>query len=284
MKQFSLKKIVISLAMMVLVMGTFVACGGNNPSGTYAIRVVTAGGMALEDVKIRVYTDETKSDLVAMETTDKSGLVSFESQGSVGDVIYLENVPTGYVVKEYYEIKSQDTQIVLEAQLLSEEEMDGVVFRLGDVFADMSVTAPDGTVYKISEILKEKKAVVLNFWYLNCAPCKIEFPYLQEAYTKYQDKIEVLAINPVDGTDAKITSFQSENNYTFPMMVGSGVWTEHINMSSFPTTLVIDRYGTVVYMHQGMFESAADFETLFEFFTADDYTQKTIRNLSELKK
>ena len=54
---------------MVLVMGTFVACGGNNPSGTYAIRVVTAGGMALEDVKIRVYTDETKSDLVAMETT-----------------------------------------------------------------------------------------------------------------------------------------------------------------------------------------------------------------------
>ena len=87
-------------------------------------------------------------------------------------------------------------------ELLSEDELDGVTFKRGDVFADMSVTTPDGITYKISELLKEKKAVVINFWYLNCGPCKMEFPYMQEAYEKYKDDIEILAVNPYDGTDA----------------------------------------------------------------------------------
>lgn len=283
MRQLSIKKIVLGIAAMVLVMGTFVACG-NNPSGTYAIRVVTAGGMALQEVEIKVYTDETKSDIVAAGRTDEKGLFSFESEGSVGHVIYLEEVPVGYEMQDSYKIKSQDTEIALESKLLSVDDIDGVSFRLGNVFADFSVTAPDGTVYKISEILKEKKAVVLNFWYIGCAPCKMEFPYLEEAYGKYKDDIEVLAINTVDGTNENITQFKEENQYTFPMMVGTEGWAEHINMASFPTTLIIDRYGTIGYFHHGMLMSASEFETLFEYFTAEDYVQSTVRNLNAIEK
>lgn len=283
MKHMTLKKIVLYIAAMVLVMGTFVACGNNNPSGTYTIHVVTEGGMAMEDIGIKVYTDTSKDDIVAVETTDKEGTVSFDTQGSMGDVIYLENVPTGYVVEETYEITSQETTIVLKAQLLSEENLGKVKFKLGSVFADMSVTASDGKTYKISELLKEKKAVVLNFWYLNCSPCKIEFPYMQESYETHQKDLEILALNPCDGTDATIEKFKSENNLTFPMAVADEDWATYMGLTAYPTTVVIDRYGTIGYIHTGMITSVEEFDTLFDFFTADDYKQSVIRKLSDIK-
>ena len=36
-----------------------------------------------------------------------------------------------------------------ELELLSEDELDGITFKRGDVFADMTVTTPDGKTYKI---------------------------------------------------------------------------------------------------------------------------------------
>lgn len=281
MKQTTMKKIMLCFLTMLLAIGGLTACN-TNPSGTYTIRVVTEGGMLLDEIGIRVYTDDTKEDIVVAGETD-DGVYAFESEGSVGNMIYLEDVPMGYVVKDSYEITAQDMEIVLESQLLSLEEADGLKFRLGNVFADFTVADPDGTKYTISEILKEKKAVVLNFWYMGCEPCKMEFPYLEVAYGKYKDDIEVLAINTVDGTNENITEFKKQNQYTFPMMVGTGEWSEHINMASFPTTIIIDRFGTVAYLHHGMLTSASEFEKLFEYFSADDYKQSTIRNLSDIK-
>lgn len=282
MKKLSMKKRVLGIAALLLLVGGLTACG-NNPSGTYVVHVVTESGKNLEEVEVKVYTDSSKEDIVAVGETDENGLFSFESQGSVGDVIYLENVPVGYEVAENYEIKLQDTEIALTAQLLSEDELEDVTFKLGDVFADMSVTTSEGKVYTVSELLKEKKAVVINFWYLNCSPCKMEFPYLQEAYENYKDDIEVIAVNPVDGTDETIAAFQEQMELTFPMAACDAKWEQYMNLTAYPTTVVVDRYGTIGLIHKGMATSADEFNKVFEFFTAEDYEQTTIRNISELE-
>lgn len=170
-----------------------------------------------------------------------------------------------------------------KSELLSEDELDGVTFKRGDVFADMSVTTPDGTTYKISELLKEKKAVVINFWYLNCGPCKTEFPYMQEAYEKYKDDIEILALNPYDGTDETVKEFQQQTGLTFPMAVCDAKWEQYMGLTAYPTTVVIDRYGIVSFKHTGMITETEEFNKLFEFFTADDYEQTVIRNISDIE-
>lgn len=210
MKQLTLKKIILSFVMMVLVMGTFVACG--NASGN-------------------------------------------------GD----------------------DTEKKDEIQLLSEDELDGVTFKRGDVFADMSVTTPEGKTYKISEILKEKKAVVLNFWYINCGPCQMEFPYMQDAYENYKEDIEILAVNPYDGTDETVAEFQKKFELTFPMAAIDEEWAQHMGLTAYPTTVVIDRYGIVSFVHTGMITEVEEFNKLFGFFTADDYEQTVIRNISDIE-
>lgn len=208
MKKLTLKKIILTFAMMVLVMGTFVACGSN-----------------------------------AGENTEKES----------------------------------------ELQLVPEEELEGKKFKRGDVFADMTVTTPEGKTYKISEILKEKKAVVLNFWYLNCDPCRMEFPYLQEAYEAYQADLEILAVNPYDGTDETVADYQKKMELTFPMAVADKDWMEYMGIQAFPTTVVIDRYGIISYVHVGMITEVEEFNKLFAFFTAEDYEQTVIRNISDIE-
>ena len=209
MKHMTLKKIVLSMLAMVLVMGTFVACGNNGSAA--------------------------------------------------------------------------DTEKESELELLSEDELEGVTFKRGDVFADMSVTTPDGTTYKISEILKEKKAVVLNFWYINCGPCQMEFPYMQDAYEQYQDDIEILAVNPYDGTDKTVAEFQTKYELTFPMAAVEEEWAQYMQLQAYPTTVVIDRYGIISYVHVGMITEVEEFNKLFAFFTAEDYEQTILRNISDIE-
>lgn len=210
MKNMTLKKLMISLAMMVLVMGTFVACGNNS-----------------------------------------------------------EN--------------SENTEKESELELLSEDELEGVTFKRGDVFADMTVTTPDGTTYKISEILKEKKAVVLNFWFINCGPCEMEFPYMQEAYETYQDDLEILAVNPYDGTNETVADYQRKHELTFPMAVIGEEWAQRMRIQGYPTTVVIDRNGIVSFVHTGMITTVEEFDKLFGFYTAEDYEQTIIREISEIE-
>ena len=179
--------------------------------------------------------------------------------------------------------KNTETQKEEALQLLSESELDGVTFKRGDVFADMSVTATDGTTYKISELLKEKKAVVLNFWFINCGPCRMEFPYMQEAYNTYKDDLEILAVNPTEDTSEKIADYKNQMELVFPMAKIGEEWIQRMQLEGYPTTVVIDRYGKISFMHVGMITNVEDFNKIFEFFTADDYEHTVIRNISDIK-
>ncbi len=274
------------LLAIVIVIVVLTAGGGRtgmqDPSGTYTVEVITEGGKALEEIRVNIYKDASKSDLVNVGKTDETGKISFESENAIGCVIVLEDVPAGYVVADTYEIESKETIIELEIELLSADDLSDVKFELGGVFADLTVEATDGNTYKISELLEEKKAVVLNFWYLNCGPCKQEFPFLQEAYANYKDDIEVLALNPLDGTNDTIKAFAEELGLTFPMASCDAAWEQAMQISAYPTTVVIDRFGTIAFIHKGYITETAIFETIFSTFIGEDYKQTTYKSVDEM--
>ena len=64
----------------------------------------------------------------------------------------------------------------------------------------------------MSEALKDHEAVLINFratWYM---PCRNEFPYLNEAYEKYRDRVAFIALStePKDTAD-RIEAYRKEN-------------------------------------------------------------------------
>ena len=278
----SIKKI-IALFSAVLLATVFCGCGENGVEKTYTLVVVTEGGMPLEDVKIKVYSNSSLDDIVWIAESDEEGKTSFTAESSDKYNVVLENVPEGYVIEKCYSVTGEYTELSLKAQMIKNNELSDVSYDLGDVIRDFSITDVEGTQYQISELLKEKKAVVLNFWYINCGPCKMEFPYLQKAYEKYSKDIAVLAVNPCDGKNDTISDFADDMGLTFPMIKGESGWESAMNLNAYPTTVVIDRYGIIVMKHAGSITEDGVFEKIFEYFASDDYKQSIIKKVSDIK-
>ena len=284
--------LVLCLGMMLTGCKLTGCSGDNTPSGsvsgeagesvTYSVEVVSQGGMPVGGVGVWIYADETKADLVWFQQTDAEGKITFEGKEGATYVAMLENVPEGYTVEEFYPITELETRIVLAGSMLSLDDQENVVYKLGDMMYDFSVTSADGTVYTLSELLKQKQAVVLNFWYGNCAPCKNEFPHLQAAYEKYSDKLEVLALNPVDTDPAVLGEIANALGLTFPMALVGSEWEQMFQIVGYPTTVIVDRYGMISFIHTGSITTEGVFEAVFDHFTSDDYAQDVVEDITEI--
>ncbi|MBR4951074.1 MAG: redoxin domain-containing protein [Clostridia bacterium] len=286
-----MKKLVLILLSMVMLI-----CGGcsNGPADTtvsdlsqekvvYTLSVTTEGGMPLSGVRVYVYNDKEQTDLAWAGVSEKDGSFKFSDYANNSYTVVLQDVPVGYISEESYTVDNTSAELKLKAQLVDIKDADSYVLKLGGPFYNLEFTDVNGNTYKISELLKTKRAVVLNFWFIGCGPCRNEFPYMQESYLQYKDKIEILAVNPTDGTNATVSAYANELGLTFPMVSSDSSVARLLNITAFPTTIVIDKYGTMAYCHVGSITNTSEFNKLFGFFCDDNYKQTTILNISDIK-
>lgn len=252
-----------------------------NTEVTYGLTVKNQGGAPLSDISIYVYEDDTLQDMIAVIKTDKDGYASFTYRSGSGYVAVLGNVPDGYQVEKSYSIISENTEIILPVMLV-EGDLETASYKLGDVMMDFTFTDMDGKEHKLSELLQTRKAVLLSFWVLENNQCKMEMPYLQEAYEEYKDSAAVLAMNPVQKDQDKIREFVQQFGLTMPVGACDPSWEDALHILGYPATVIVDRYGTIVLTHVGGFKSATEFKDVLAFFTAEDYVQKIVENYEEL--
>ena len=173
------------------------------------------------------------------------------------------------------EASSNEASTEISTELSDEDSKASSGYQIGDQMPDFSVTTPDGEKITLSDLLKDHNTVVLNLWFAGCSPCELEFPYLEEAYQKYSDKVAVVALTPYDEDDA-ITKYKESHSLTFPMAKDTAGLTENFNIDGFPTTIIIDRFGTICFRETGSQPSTNAFESMFEAFSADDYTESLL--------
>lgn len=254
----------------------------------YTISVKSAGGMVFDGLVAYVYEDATEDDLLTYGTLDENGSFTFTATESDKYTVRFPNLPEeGYDVQPYYAITGTKTDIVLTSSVVTGKDAleAGKRYEVGDVMRDFTVTTVDGQELTLSKILEEKQAVVLNFWYTKCDPCKGEFPLLQAAYDAYSDKLEVITMNPVDitGDDAeKIIAFRDSMGLTMPMAICDSQWLSALGFAAYPTTVIIDRYGLICLMESAAVTEPGTFEAAFEHFTSDAYQQKLIDKMEDL--
>jgi thiol-disulfide isomerase/thioredoxin len=248
---------------------------------TYTICVTNAALTPLEKCKVDVYSDDSLTGMIYTGITDKKGQVSFSDVAKDTYVAVVTKVHAGYDVSQFYPLTGESTNIVLKPRAMTDADMDSVTYSLGDPVMDFSVMTDGGEVV-LSDLLQEKKAVVLNFWYLNCQPCKLEFPYIQEGYEQLGDDIAILALNPYDGTQEDVTAFRNSNGYTFTMAKCDERWANMMKVPSYPTTIIIDRYGNICLIHNGMLKNSEEFVDMLQYFVADDYEQTFFRSAGQI--
>ncbi|MBQ1210459.1 MAG: redoxin domain-containing protein [Clostridia bacterium] len=278
-----MKKVVSVLLALSLLFSMVALTACKKGGGTYTVEVVNDLGTPMANIDVYIYRDAGKSDLVAFAKTDANGKMTFADAKGDKCLIVLAGVPKGYAVADTYAVSGEVTRITLKTALRTDFDLATEKVILGDVMFDFDFTDTDGNSYKLSELLKTKKAVVLNFWYTNCGPCKSEFPALQAAYEKYADKMILLAMDPIADDNAEaIAKFKADNKLKLPMGSCHPNWEKVFQLSGYPTTVVIDRTGVVSFMHTGMMTDQEELETIFAYYTADNYVQKVTTNSDDL--
>lgn len=253
-------------------------------TGTYSVSVKTAGGMVLEGLTVYVYGDEALTDLKEYGEVDSKGKVTFELPKDGSYYIDLEGVPGGYDVKDYYTFTGNAAVITLTSSLITDKSLsEAGSLKLGDVMYDFEVTTPAGEKIKLSDQLKDKDMVLINFFYTTCGPCVNEFPFMHEAYEMYKDDVAIIALDsfPGDNNDS-VAAFQSTMGLTFPMATCPTPWFATFGTQGYPTSIIVDRYGVICMIEVGGLTSIRPFTSMFEHFTGDDYQQKIIHSLDEI--
>lgn len=280
---------ILSLLLALSMLCTMAGCAaedappdnGSTAEKTYSVTIRTAGNMPLSGIDIYIYADDSLSDLMQFGETDENGNLSLSLPESSDYAITLSGTAKGYAVESSYNFSEGVADITLQSTPIAGESLSGATLGVGDVMYDFSVTTPDGQALTLSEMLEEKEMVLLNFWYTTCSWCVKEFPYMQEAYDSYSDKVGIIALNPLE-EDPAISAFQSQYGLTFPMAKCPAAWSTTFGISGYPTSIVVDRYGVICLIEAGGITSLRPFTSMFDHFTSADYQQTLYGSLSEL--
>ncbi|MEC4184896.1 TlpA disulfide reductase family protein [Adlercreutzia sp. R21] len=94
------------------------------------------------------------------------------------------------------------------------------------------------------------KPVLLNFWASWCDPCTSEMPAIQDAFQKYGDQVQFVAVNMTGmggETEAAASALIQQNGYTFPVYYDvDNSAAVAFGVTSIPQTYLIDADGNIV--------------------------------------
>ena len=248
------------------------------------VKVETLGGMALSDVNVYAFTDTALEDMRGHGETGKDGIATLRLERGKTYYLELTNVPEGYEVQPYYTLSGNSLVITLVSSVIEDESLKGVTYTTGSVMHDFTVTDVDGNVIKLSELLKTKKMVLINFWYTTCYWCVEEFPILNEVYEEYKDEIAVVALNhsPLEGdTEDGIRLFRNDMGLTIPMARDNTGMNVAFGLKAYPTSVIVDRYGVVTMILETAF-TRKPLTAICDYFTAADYKQSVDLTLDTL--
>jgi thiol-disulfide isomerase/thioredoxin len=104
----------------------------------------------------------------------------------------------------------------------------------------------DGNTASLSDHLG--KVVLINFWATWCVPCRKEIPELIEINNELSDDLFTVIGISVDGASdiEKVDMFIKNGNIDYLNILDDGRLTRQFgNIRAIPTTLIIDKEGTV---------------------------------------
>jgi peroxiredoxin len=124
--------------------------------------------------------------------------------------------------------------------------------------ADSRVVAPDFTVTDLSggtvSLSQFRgKVVLLDFWAVECAGCKVEIPWYVAFDKTYRGKgLALIGIDMYGESPDMVKKFMEKEHMNYPVAIGNDALGERFHVEEMPLTLLIDRSGRIALSHAGI--------------------------------
>lgn len=128
----------------------------------------------------------------------------------------------------------------------------GSSFTAGRRFPKLKATDIYGN--KISTKDFRGKIVVINYWFIKCAPCRKEIPLLNKIVNKYNGNNNVVFIAICLDNAMSISEFIKSTPFNYVQIDDGKYYADENNINSFPTNVVLDQNGKV-YFHSSGFSA-----------------------------
>ncbi len=117
------------------------------------------------------------------------------------------------------------------------------VATVGQPAPDFTLPDLDGESVSLSDF--EGRPLFINFWRINCTPCREELPYLQAVYEERQGELVMLNINIGDDASS-IKQFLQNDGFSPSVLLDTDITVARIYaIPGTPTAFFIDKEGII---------------------------------------
>jgi thiol-disulfide isomerase/thioredoxin len=142
-------------------------------------------------------------------------------------------------LKALYEKKNGNVE-GFENYLYGKRETGGAAKKTALAF---SGTALSGKQYDSAAL--RGKVVVLNFWFIGCAPCKAEMPGLNQLVAEFKGQGVIFLAFARDPAE-DLRDFLQKTAFNYELIPDAGkLMEEQFKIASYPTHIIVDRAGVV---------------------------------------
>lgn len=111
---------------------------------------------------------------------------------------------------------------------------------------------PEWNIHSDSDLRKNKKCVLIDFWSSWCGPCRREIPNLKKIYEAYVDKgLEIISIS-IDKEDKAWQKALDEEQLPWPNLIDrQELFGEQFYGRTIPAIFLVTEDGIVQYVTRG---------------------------------
>lgn len=127
---------------------------------------------------------------------------------------------------------------------------------------DFTITDLNGETMALSKF--RGKVVLLDFWAVDCAGCKVEIPWYVAFDQAYRDRgLALIGIDMYGESPDMVKTFMEKAHMNYRVAIGNDALGERFHVEEMPLTLLIDRSGQIALSHAGIVDKT-EFEKVIQ--------------------
>jgi thiol-disulfide isomerase/thioredoxin len=161
----------------------------------------------------------------------------------------LKRINPGNASEGYFIIRLTE-QEKARRDSLAPKPMESRFFTTGSEISSFKEKDMEGNKWNLKNL--KGKVVVLNFWFVNCPPCKAEMPELNKVVEKYKADSSIVFLSLCLDDKSSIEDLMKTNPFQYKIIDNARYICDLYRVTSYPTHVVLDKEGKVQYHTSGL--------------------------------